>query len=147
MFRIRSMVVGFLSLALAATLLFVVPGFNGQAMAPGGGVAVAATRVETLPQKAGSDESTPLVALMTHSTLDLRHLRPAPGEEVIVDLFVTVGRARVRVPPHWGVNTGAFPLMGSIAIEDERSRTTAAGTSPKLVLRGFVLIGKVEVTK
>ena len=146
MFRTRSMVVGFLAIALAATLLLVVPGFNGQAMAPGGAVAVAATRVEMPPRQAGGDESTPLVALMTQSTLDLRHLRPAAGDEVIVDLFVTVGRARVRVPAHWVVNTGAFPLMGSIAIQDERSRTTAAGMRPKLVLRGFVLIGKVEVT-
>ena len=147
MIRTRRLVVGFLAMALAATLLFVVPGFNGQAMAPGGAVAVAASRVETTPKAgSGSDESTPLVALMTQSTLDLRHLKPGPGEEVIVDLFVTVGRARVRVPAHWMVNTGALPLMGSIAIEDGRSRTTATGKRPTLVLRGFVLLGKVEVT-
>ena len=71
--------------------------------------------------------------------------RAACGEQVIVDLFVTAGRARVRVPPHWIVNTGALPLMGSIAIEDDRARTPAK-TPPRLILRGLVLIGKVEVT-
>ena len=146
MFRTRRRIVGFIALAFAATLLFVVPGFNGQAVAPGGAVAAAATRVDTSAPRIGSDTSTPLVALLTQSTLDLRNLTPAPGEQVIVDLFVTAGRARVRVPDHWVVNTGALPLMGSIAIRDERSRTTAGGTPPKLVLRGFVLIGKVEVT-
>ena len=144
MFRIRRQIAGFIALALAATLLLAVPGFNGQAVAPGGAVAAAATTETDVPQ--GGDKSTPLVALLTHSTLDLRHLTPGPGEQVIVDLFVTAGRARVRVPAHWKVNTGAFPLFGSIAIEDERSRTTGAGAPPRLILRGFVLVGKVEVT-
>jgi hypothetical protein len=143
MFRAHRQVAGFLALALAATLLLGVPGFNGQALAPGGAVASAAARVETAA-KAGGDRSTPLVALLTQSTLDLRHLTPAPGEEVVVDLFVTAGRARVRVPAHWMVNSGALPLMGSVA--DERSRTSASGARPRLVLRGFVLVGKVEVT-
>ena len=145
MFRIRRQIAGFVALALGAALLLVVPGFNGQAVAPGGAVASAAARVETAP-KAGSDKSTPLVALLTQSTLDLRKLNPAPGEQVIVDLFVTGGRARVRVPAHWVVNSGALPLMGSIAIEDERSRTAVGGAPPRLILRGFVLVGKVEVT-
>jgi hypothetical protein len=144
MFRIRRQIAGFIALALAATLLLAVPGFNGQAVAPGGAVAAAATTDTDVP-KAG-DKSTPLVALLTQSTLDLRHLTPGPGEQVVVDLFVTAGRARVRVPAHWTVNTGALPLLGSIAIEDERSRTTAGGAPPRLVLRGFVLVGKVEVT-
>ena len=144
MFRIRRQIAGFIALALAATLLLAVPGFNGQAVAPGGAVAAAATTETDVPQ--GGDKSTPLVALLTQSTLDLRHLTPGPGEQVVVDLFVTAGRARVRVPAHWTVNTGALPLFGSIAIEDERSRTTAGGARPRLVLRGFVLAGKVEVT-
>ena len=143
MFRIRRQIAGFIALALAATLLLAVPGFNGQAVAPGGAVAAAAS---TDVPKSGGDRSTPLVALLTQSTLDLRHLTPGPGEQVVVDLFVTAGRARVRVPAHWTVNTGALPLFGSIAIEDERSRTTAGGARPRLVLRGFVLAGKVEVT-
>lgn len=146
MFRTRRQIAGLIALAFAATLLLIVPGFNGHAVSPGGAVAAAATRVDTTAPKSGSDRSTPLVALLTQSTLDLRHLTPAPGEQVIVDLFVTAGRARVRVPAHWRVNTGALPLLGSIAIEDERSRTTASGAPPRLVLRGFVLVGKVEVT-
>ena len=144
MFRIRRQIAGFIALALAATLLLAVPGFNGQAVAPGGAVAAAATTGTEVPKS--GDRSTPLVALLTQSTLDLRHLTPGPGEQVVVDLFVTAGRARVRVPAHWTVNTGALPLFGSIAIADERSRTTAAGAPPRLVLRGFVLVGKVEVT-
>lgn len=143
MFRAHRQIAGFLALALAATLLLGVPAFNGQAVAPGGTVASAAAHMEPAA-KADGDRSTPLVALLTQSTLDLRHLTPAPGEEVVVDLFVTAGRARVRVPAHWTVNTSALPLMGSV--EDDRSRTAASDVPPKLVLRGFVLVGKVEVT-
>jgi len=47
MFSTRRLVVGFLAIAFAAMLLLAVPGFNGQAVAPGGAVAVAATHTET----------------------------------------------------------------------------------------------------
>jgi hypothetical protein len=139
----RRLVVGFAAIVVAATLMFAASSFQGQAATPP--AAAAATAAPGVAQATG-DGGTRLVALMTQSSLDLRQLNPGPGEQVIVDVFVTMGRARVRVPDHWLVNTGALPVMGSIAIEEDRFRGAGVGAPPRLILRGFVLMGKVEVT-
>ena len=141
----RRLVVGFAAIVVAATLMFAASSFPGQAAAPPVAAAEMGKAGSGVAQ-ASADGATRLVALMTQSSLDLRQLNPAPGEQVIVDVFVTMGSARVRVPDHWVVKTGALPVMGSIAIEDDRYRATGVGAPPRLVLRGFVLIGKVEVT-
>src|SRR5262245_27095819 len=112
-----------------------------------------------------------VAALMGRSSLDLRQVKLAPGEEVTVDVFVTMGRATVRIPDHWVVDTSALPVMGSVdeerftplapEIENEAAAAeskddqqsprvtpppSASGKQPRLRLRGFVLMGKVEVT-
>ena len=141
----RRLVVGFAAIVVAATLMFGASSFQGQAAAP---PAASAETGKAGPgaARAAGDGGTRLVALMTHSSLDLRQVNPGPGEQVIVDVFVTMGRATVRVPDHWVVNTGALPVMGSIAIEDDRFRAAGVGAPPRLVLRGFVLMGKVAIT-
>jgi hypothetical protein len=84
-----------------------------------------------------------------------------------VDVFVTMGRATVRIPDGWVVDTGALPVMGSV--DEERfppsdpgtpvegpkdgqaevgpppAQPPATGPPPRLRLRGFVMMGKVEV--
>jgi hypothetical protein len=121
-----------------------------------------------------------VAAIMGRSTLDLRQVNLAPGEEVIVDVFVAMGRATVRVPDHWVVDASALPVMGSVGedrftpladeiaaeaeADDKDSKgdasagerpaladvkpvqPPAAGPAPRLRLRGFVMMGKVEVT-
>ena len=46
--------------------------------------------------------------------LDLRQVNLAPGEAMTVDVFVTMGRATVRIPAHWVVDASALPVMGSV---------------------------------
>jgi hypothetical protein len=132
-----------------------------------------------------------VAAVMGRSMLDLRQVNLAPGEAMTVDVFVTMGRATVRIPDHWVVDASALPVMGSVdedrftSLTDEISeelesekednpendskeegasrhdRSTfgppatpsvkpaqppAAGPAPRLRLRGFVMMGKVEVT-
>lgn len=133
-----------------------------------------------------------VAAVMGRSMLDLRQVNLAPGEAMTVDVFVTMGRATVRIPDHWVVDASALPVMGSVAedrftpLTDEitaeleaddnhgkaenENRTEndsrrdassfgppappvakpaqppAAGPAPRLRLRGFVMMGKVEVT-
>jgi hypothetical protein len=101
---------------------------------------------------------------MGKSSLDLRQVTLAPGEVMTVDVFVTMGNATIRIPDEWVVDASALPLMG--AIEEDRfpkpvaprlekesqGDVTAApppppsGPAPRLRLRGFVMMGKVEVT-
>ena len=132
-----------------------------------------------------------VAAVMGRSMLDLRQVNLAPGEAMTVDVFVTMGRATVRIPDHWVVDTSALPVMGSVdedrftsisdditaelestkersdendaSDEKDKSRDLssfgppalpavkpaqlpAAGPAPRLRLRGFVMMGKVEVT-
>ena len=146
MFRNRTLVVGFLGLVLIAALLLGTLDYRGEAATSENAARVALAGTGMPAAKPAENGGTRLVALMEQSTLDLRNLKTTPGQQVIVELYVTAGRARVRVPDHWVVNTGGLPVLGSIAIEDQRSRTVTADAPPRLVLRGFVLAGKVEVT-
>lgn len=112
-----------------------------------------------------------VAAVMGRSSLDLRQVQLAPGEDVIVDVFVAMGNATIRIPDHWVVDASALPVMGSV--EQERftplvppadadgaaptesaqpeadvpvPQPPAAGPPPRLRLRGVVLMGKVAVT-
>lgn len=133
-----------------------------------------------------------VAAVMGRSMLDLRQVTLGPGESMTVDVFVTMGRATVRIPDHWVVDASALPVMGSVdedrfisltdeitaeleSTEKERNdengnddekvrqrdlssfgppappevkpaQPPAAGPAPRLRLRGFVMMGKVEVT-
>jgi hypothetical protein len=122
-----------------------------------------------------------VAAVMGRSTLDLRQVNLAPGEAMTVDVFVTMGRATVRIPDHWVVDLSALPVMGSVDEDrfksltdeitaelesnekegNERDVSTigppappevkpaqppVTGPAPRLRLRGFVMMGKVEVT-
>ena len=109
-----------------------------------------------------------VAAVMGKSSLDLRQVNLGPGEVMTVDVFVTMGRATVRIPDGWVVDTGALPVMGSV--DEERfppasdpgtpgeqpkdgqagagppaAQPPATGPPPRLRLRGFVMMGKVEV--
>lgn len=107
-----------------------------------------------------------VAVLMGRSSLDLRQVKLAPGEEVVVDVFVTMGRATVRIPDDWVVDASALPVMGSVdeerftpitseeivAKENEEVQAELpetrppTGPAPRLKLRGFVMMGKVEIT-
>ena len=123
-----------------------------------------------------------VASVMGRSTLDLLQVTIAPGEEFVVEVFVAMGRATVRIPDDWVVDTGAVSVMGSIdqarfkplplpAEAEEPAEqnpppavetppvppspppppaaapgSTPAAGSPRLVLRGVVVMGKVEVT-
>jgi len=91
-------------------------------------------------------------SVMGRTTLDLRQANIAPGGEAVVDVFVAMGRATIRVPEGWVIDTSALPVMGSV--DDERwprenapadAASPATGPPPRLVLRGFVMMGKVEI--
>jgi hypothetical protein len=111
-----------------------------------------------------------VTAVMGRTSLHLRQVRLAPGGEVVVDVFVTMGRATVRIPDDWVVDASALPVMGSVdeerftpidpaetvaesENEQEALKESREGPGrrlgekpPRLRLRGFVLMGKVEIT-
>jgi hypothetical protein len=110
----------------------------------------------------GSDFSHGRVAaVMGRSSLDLRQVKLAPGEQVSVDVFVAMGRATVRIPDGWVVDAGALPVMGSVEehrfspLDSPAEAEPGEGVTgppatpaspPRLRLHGFVMMGKVEIT-
>lgn len=123
-----------------------------------------------------------VAAVMGKSSLDLRQVNLKPGDQITVDVFVTMGRATIRIPDTWVVDATALPVMGSIeesrfspslepatvppgpdegavaGSKDEKLGPPVAPVTqspasvppstdrpPRLRLRGFVMMGKVEV--
>ena len=114
-----------------------------------------------------------MTAVMGESRLDLRKAVLAPGEEAIIDVVTVMGSTIVYVPADWDVNFDAVPVMGGVnderpgrrdATRDDDGAEAAAqappadappsgdaatgtfgGPRPRLVLRGFVLMGGLVI--
>ena len=158
-------------LAVGMFAYFGFPGGSAEARAGGRVTATGIMGNSRTGPVAADVRSGRVAAVMGRSSLDLRQVQLGPGEEMVVDVFVTMGRATVRIPDHWVVDANALPVMGSV--EEERFtplpdmpplRSTdqvegdatpppppppaplSKGPQPRLKLRGFVLMGKVEVS-
>jgi hypothetical protein len=120
--------------------------------------------VEAVPFRGGE-----MTTIMGESRLDLRQAALAPGDHAVVDIVTVMGSAIVYVPDGWEVDFDAVPVMGGV--KDERRRlvdpdadappetgapeapaavgepepAVAAGPAPRLVLRGFILMGGLVV--
>jgi hypothetical protein len=82
-----------------------------------------------------------LTAFMGGCNVDLRGATPAGGE-AIVDVFALMGGIEIKVPDTWDVVNEVCPFMGGI--EDKTARPTS-GSAPRLILRGFVMMGGVVI--
>lgn len=80
-------------------------------------------------------------AMMGGVTVDLRAATPAEGRAVI-DLFAMWGGIEIVVPLGWRVQSEVTAVMGGY---EDSSTPTSDATAPLLLLRGFVVMGGVEV--
>lgn len=175
-------------LFLLAVAMFWSFGIPGSTWTSAAGRGVTATGIMSRAERTVEDpdiRSGRVAALMGRSSLDLRRIKLAPGDEIVVDVFVAMGRATVRIPDDWVVDASALPVMGSVdeerftpigpeveaevetEVETEARASaagrlpqgdaatqpppatgppTVAGPAPRLRLRGFVMMGKVEIT-
>jgi len=83
-----------------------------------------------------------MTAIMGGCELDLRQASIAPGEVATIDVLALMGGHVIKVPEHWSVVTRVIPFMGGI--EDKRL-APKGGASTTLVLRGFVMMGGLEI--
>lgn len=87
--------------------------------------------------------------VMGRSDLDLRDATLAPGDTASVKVFSVMGAVMLRVPSTWTVDTGAISAMGGV--RDERLKSSqdtpeaATGPPPRIVLRGFVAMGRLTI--
>jgi hypothetical protein len=82
-----------------------------------------------------------LIAVMGAAVLDLRDAAIASGE-AHVEVFAMWGGIEIVVPQGWVVEARAFPFMGGV--EDKTTRPTS-DVPPRLVVRGLVIMGGVEI--
>ena len=81
-----------------------------------------------------------LIAIMGGCEIDLR--QAAIHGEAVIDVFVMWGGIEIRVPEDWSVASQIMPLMAGV---EDQTRPPLGATEHRLVLRGFALMGGVEI--
>lgn len=64
------------------------------------------------------------------------------GEEVVLDVFVVMGGINLRIPGDWVVVNDVGILMGGM---EDKSRVADMATAKRLVVRGSVFMGGMEI--
>jgi len=82
-----------------------------------------------------------LTAVMGGVELDLRGASTPSGQEAVIDVFVWWGGVEITVPPDWAVSNQVVAIMGGA---DDSSTGTQDATN-RLIVRGFVIMGGVEI--
>jgi hypothetical protein len=103
-----------------------------------------------------------VTTIMGRTRLDLRTAELAPGETAVVDVFNLMSRTEIRVPPGWEIDVRAVRAMAGVrdtrprearppvserADPDvvERTEPSQATAPPRLVVRGFIMMGGLTV--
>jgi predicted membrane protein len=81
-----------------------------------------------------------LTAVMGGCEIDLR--QAAINGEAVIDVFAMWGGIEIRVPENWTVIGRVTPLMGGF---EDQTRAPKEATAHRLIVRGFVIMGGVEV--
>jgi hypothetical protein len=81
-------------------------------------------------------------AFMGGGKLDLTRAKLAPGAAAVVHISALMGGVEVRIPEEWSVDNKVVYFMGG---SNDRTRFPNQPNAPKLVLRGFVMMGGVEI--
>jgi cell wall-active antibiotic response 4TMS protein YvqF len=86
-----------------------------------------------------------MTAFMGGCVLDLRQAEIPPGGQASLNILAVMAGHEIWVPQGWTVASDVVPLLGGV--DDKRLPPLAqAGTdAPRLVLKGFVLMGGVVV--
>jgi hypothetical protein len=85
--------------------------------------------------------NTKIVAIMGGVDLDFTHAEMAPGVTEI-NIFALMGGVEIVVPPGINVDAHGFAFMGGF---EDRSVNQYYADAPTLKIRGFALLGGIEV--
>lgn len=90
---------------------------------------------------------TVVIAFMGGAELDFRDARFGPGVTEVF-IFATMGGVEIIVPPDLPVDTSGIAIMGAFEHRDQHMDRVpdADGDAPGLKVRGFVMMGGVEVS-
>jgi predicted membrane protein len=82
-----------------------------------------------------------LTALLGGCKVDLRKADMKVGEAVI-QTFAFWGGIEIKVPEDWRVSVEAFPILGGF---DEKTQAPKEGPMKVLIVKGFAIMGGVEI--
>lgn len=82
-----------------------------------------------------------LTAFMGGGKVDLREAALG-GPEAILNITAIMGGFEIKVPEAWSVIVEVLPFMGGY---DDKTRHPADPSAPRLRIRGFVMMGGVEI--
>jgi hypothetical protein len=81
-----------------------------------------------------------LTAVLGGCQVDLR--QASIEGEAVIDVFAMWGGIEIRVPENWTVSARVTPILGGY---EDKTRPVRDATAQRLVVRGFVIMGGVEV--
>jgi predicted membrane protein len=82
-----------------------------------------------------------LTAFIGGCVVDLRNADMKVGEAVI-QTFAFWGGIEIKVPEDWSVSVQGFPILGGF---DEKTRAPKEGPRKVLIIKGFAIMGGVEI--
>jgi hypothetical protein len=82
-----------------------------------------------------------LTAIMGGGKLDLRQAAMADGQAV-VNVFALMGGFEIIVPDTWSLRVEVMPFMGAT---EDKTHSLPGPSAPLLIVRGFVMMGSVEL--
>ncbi len=83
--------------------------------------------------------------------IDLRQATIPAGQEAVIDIFAVMGGCEIAVPPSWTIATPLVPVMGGVedkrlpALPGDMANASGGLAPPRLVLRGFVMMGGIQI--
>jgi predicted membrane protein len=81
-----------------------------------------------------------LTAVFGGCQIDLR--QAAIDGEAVIDVFAMWGGIEIKVPENWSVSGRVTPILGGY---EDKTRTVSDGTNQRLLVRGLVIMGGVEI--
>lgn len=82
-----------------------------------------------------------VTAIMAGAQIDLRNARSAAGQ-VVIDVFTIWGGIDITIPDDWTVVCEVTAILGAF---EDKTRPAIGPSGTKLVVRGLVIMGGVEV--
>jgi len=83
-----------------------------------------------------------LTAIMGGAELDLRDASIKEGDAVL-DIFAFWGGAKIKVPEDWTVALQGVPILGGF---DDKSRPPRTNTGKRLIIKGYAIMGGVDIS-
>jgi hypothetical protein len=81
-----------------------------------------------------------LTAVLGGCEIDLR--QAAIDGEAVLDVFAMWGGIDIRVPDGWSVSGRVVPILGGF---EDKTRPPAGATAHRLIVRGFAIMGGIEI--